>query len=203
MDRDLPLNKQQRKEGCVMMIILGILGVIALICFHYAVNDEVFNKPAKEYTVKAKQQLKDSTADIVFYVDLSRDRNDYRFFVLNTKDSTILEEGLCLNGKTNSKGDVIFSNKIGSNCSSKGVYKIGNEYIGQFGKAFKLHGLDSTNSNAFARCVVLHSYVGIPENPTVVNVLGVSEGCPTVNPSYLEQLDYYIKNHDVKYLIIN
>ena len=38
MDRDLPLNKQQRKEGCLMMIILGILGIIALTCLYYAVN---------------------------------------------------------------------------------------------------------------------------------------------------------------------
>jgi hypothetical protein len=29
--RDLPLNKQQRKEGCLMMTILGIIGLIVLI----------------------------------------------------------------------------------------------------------------------------------------------------------------------------
>jgi hypothetical protein len=29
--RDLPLNKQQRKEGCLMMTILGIILLIGLI----------------------------------------------------------------------------------------------------------------------------------------------------------------------------
>jgi len=29
--RDLPLNKQQRKEGCIMMIILGTILLIGLI----------------------------------------------------------------------------------------------------------------------------------------------------------------------------
>jgi hypothetical protein len=160
------------------------------------------NQEAKEYTTKAKQQLKDST-DIIFYADLSRNRNDYRFFVLNIDDSVILDQGLCLSGKRDNNGNAIFSNKIGSKCSSKGVYKIGQKYTGKFGKAFKLHGLDSTNSNAFTRCVVLHSYAGIPKSPTLVNVLGVSEGCPTVNPDFLENLAYYIENRNVKYLIIN
>lgn len=38
MDRDLPLNKQQRKEGCITMIILGILAIIALTCLYQVVN---------------------------------------------------------------------------------------------------------------------------------------------------------------------
>jgi hypothetical protein len=201
--RDLPLNKQQLKNGCMFLTVLGVLLLGVLIMLYYTVNEKDSTQIAKDYTTRAKQQLKDSTADIVFYVDLSLDKNDYRFFVLNTKDSVILEQGLCLSGKLDYKGNVIFSNKIGSNCSSKGVYEIGNEYTGQFGKAFKLNGLDSTNSNALARCVVLHSYGGIPETPNILNVLGISEGCPTVNPSYLEKLSYYIKNEKVKYLIIN
>jgi hypothetical protein len=36
--RDLPLNKQQRKEGRVMMTILGILTIITLILFYHVVN---------------------------------------------------------------------------------------------------------------------------------------------------------------------
>ena len=39
MNRDLPLNKQQRREGCMVMIILGILGIIALTSLYYAVNN--------------------------------------------------------------------------------------------------------------------------------------------------------------------
>jgi hypothetical protein len=38
MDRDLPLNKQQQKEGCIFLTILGIIGIIALTCLYYAVN---------------------------------------------------------------------------------------------------------------------------------------------------------------------
>jgi hypothetical protein len=34
MDRDLPLNKQQRKEGCIFLTIIGALGIAALILLY-------------------------------------------------------------------------------------------------------------------------------------------------------------------------
>ena len=36
--RDLPLNKQQRKEGCLFLTILGIIVLIGLIMIYYEVN---------------------------------------------------------------------------------------------------------------------------------------------------------------------
>jgi hypothetical protein len=36
--RDLPLNKQQRKEGCMMMTILGTIGLIGAILL-YIINN--------------------------------------------------------------------------------------------------------------------------------------------------------------------
>jgi len=37
--RDLPLNKEQRKEGCLFISILLILFIAVLISFYYAVNN--------------------------------------------------------------------------------------------------------------------------------------------------------------------
>ena len=37
--RDLPLNKQQQKEGCIFLTILGIIGIIGLILLYQAVNN--------------------------------------------------------------------------------------------------------------------------------------------------------------------
>jgi len=128
---------------------------------------------------------------IVFFVDLQKPSNEYRFFVLNMNDKKIINRGLCCNGKEDSEGQVMFSNVPGSNCSSKGAYKVGYPYVGKFGKAFKLHGLDSTNSNAFVRNVVLHSYKGIPRSEIFIRLFR-SEGCPTVNSAFLEELDAYI-----------
>lgn len=36
--RDLPLNKQQRKEGRIIIIVLGVLAIAALTCFYQVVN---------------------------------------------------------------------------------------------------------------------------------------------------------------------
>jgi hypothetical protein len=36
--RDLPLNKQQRKEGCLIMTILAIIGLIGVIIL-YIINN--------------------------------------------------------------------------------------------------------------------------------------------------------------------
>jgi len=36
--RDLPLNKEKRKEGCLMMIILGIISLIGVILL-YIINN--------------------------------------------------------------------------------------------------------------------------------------------------------------------
>jgi hypothetical protein len=36
--RDLPLNKQQRKEGCIFLSILLVLGITALVLLYHVVN---------------------------------------------------------------------------------------------------------------------------------------------------------------------
>ena len=86
-----------------------------------------------------------------------------------------------------------FSNVLGSNCSSEGKYIIGNKYSGVFGTAYKLHGLDSTNSNAFSRFVVLHSHSCVPDEEQEDDICA-SEGCPTVSPITLKILEPYLDN---------
>ena len=80
-----------------------------------------------------------------------------------------------------------YSNTVGSGCTSLGKYKIGSPYYGTFGYSYKLYGLDSTNSHAFERTVVLHSYRSVPD--TAVNrEIWQSAGCPTVGTKFLLQL---------------
>lgn len=56
-----------------------------------------------------------------------------------------------------------FSNTDGSGYTSLGRYRIGTPYNGHFGRSYKLYGLDSTNSQAFRRNIVLHSFSYVPE----------------------------------------
>src|SRR5690606_10981001 len=102
--------------------------------------------------------------------------------------------GLVAHGEGNSSYSKFkFSNKIGSNSTSLGRYKIGESYHGQFGLAYKLYGLDETNSNAFKRYVVLHSHQCVPSEPVAPLPICMSQGCPTVSPEFLYKLDEFLK----------
>src|SRR6187402_1720310 len=83
-----------------------------------------------------------------FLIDMSINSGKKRFFVFNLEKDSVEMAGLVTHGSGSERIDTAyFSNEPGSNCTSLGRYKIGNSYNGKFGPAYKLHGLDKTNSN--------------------------------------------------------
>ena len=128
-----------------------------------------------------------------FMVDMEIASGNRRFFVYNTEKDSIEIAGLVAHGSSKYNiGEIKFSNEPGSLCSSLGKYKIGNSYNGKFGLAYKLYGLDKTNSNAINRFVVLHSHACVPNEETAPNPICESWGCPTVAPTFLTELKKYI-----------
>jgi len=128
-----------------------------------------------------------------FMVDMKIESGKKRFFVYNLLKDSIELSGLVTNGSgKTSSGDIQFSNVPNSLCTSLGKYKIGSSYTGKFGLAFKLYGLDNTNSKAFDRFVVLHSHACVPNEETAPFPICESWGCPTVAPAFLTQLKTYI-----------
>jgi hypothetical protein len=94
-----------------------------------------------------------------------------------------------------------FLNTDGSNCTSLGRYRIGALYTGRFGRAYKLYGLDSTNSQAFRRNIVLHSFSYVPDAETDPYAICNSLGCPMVSPGFLQQLEPLI-NHSSRPILL-
>lgn len=132
-------------------------------------------------------------ATICFFVDMKIQSGKKRFFVYDLKNDTILLKGMVTHGSGKHIDDTIrFSNLVESNCTSLGKYKIGNAYHGKFGLAYKLFGLDKTNSNAFNRAIVLHAHPAIPVYETASEKICTSWGCPTVAPAFLNELKTYI-----------
>ena len=126
---------------------------------------------------------------VCFFIDMSLPSGQNRFFVYNIEKDSIQNSGLVTHGRCNQlwlEGRK-YSNEPGCGCSSLGKYKVGYAYNGTFGLAYKLHGLDKTNNNAFKRFVVLHSHECVPENE-VQDEICQSDGCPTVSPQFLQQL---------------
>ncbi|MES2429890.1 MAG: murein L,D-transpeptidase catalytic domain family protein [Bacteroidota bacterium] len=138
-----------------------------------------------------------------FMVDMKIESGNKRFFVYNLQKDSIELSGLVAHGsgKDNSN-EIKFSNEPGSLCSSLGKYKIGRSYNGKFGLAYKLYGLDKTNSNATNRFVVLHAHSCVPNEETSPIPICESWGCPTVAPTFLSQLKKYIDRSEKPVLLV-
>jgi hypothetical protein len=137
-----------------------------------------------------------------FMVDMKIESGKKRFFVYNLEKDSVELAGLVTHGggKTNTSA-IQFSNTPNSLCTSVGKYKIGNSYTGKFGLAFKLYGLDNTNSNAYNRFVVLHSHACVPNEEVAPLNICESWGCPTVAPAFLTKLKKYIDQSDQPILL--
>ena len=141
--------------------------------------------------------------NLFFVIDLDRHSGQKRFFVFDKKQDSIVASGMVAQGQGKMlSAKPAFSNESGSYCSSKGIYVIGDRYNGRFGTAFKLHGKEASNSNAFARFVVLHAHECIPDAEAYPNHICQSQGCPTVSPSFLNTLDGYIQSSKKKIILV-
>lgn len=128
--------------------------------------------------------------EIVFLIDMKIPSGKNRFFVYDLKKNKIIDKGIVAHGsgsETGIQGKLKFSNVPNSYSTSLGNYSVGNYYYGKFGKAYKLYGLDATNSNAFDRDIVFHYYYNVPYNEKDGYICN-SLGCPMVNKQYFERI---------------
>jgi hypothetical protein len=162
----------------------------------YPAKKGIFEK-LQEKAAVAKKFVRQKTFNdnICFLVDMSLPSGQNRFFIYDFKKDTVLAAGLVAHGNCfqNWLEGRKYSNVVGCGCTSLGKYKIGIHYIGKFGYSYKLHGLDTSNNNAFERTVVLHSHSCIPETE-VADDICQSNGCPTVSPNFLERLKIIINS---------
>ncbi len=144
---------------------------------------------ARAMEAKTFARRKNYNENVCFLLDMSIPSGQNRFFIYDLKKDSVQKEALVAHGNCfefNLEGRK-YSNVVGSGCTSLGKYKIGNSYIGKFGLSYKLHGLDSTNNNAFERTVVMHGYSCVPETE-VADEICQSNGCPAVSPAFFQYL---------------
>ena len=186
-------------------ITIALLGVVGY-SFVMPKNNHGISSSSKNVAVQTKldNQIKEVKSyaaanhynqEVAFLIDLSIPSNQYRFFVVDLKNNKILSKGLVAHGsgseKGKTRGKLKFSNEDGSYCSSLGKYIVKESYDGKFGKAYRLAGLDKTNSNAMSRAIVLHQYSTVPEKE-VASPIVLSLGCPMVSPGFFSTLETYI-----------
>lgn len=137
---------------------------------------------------------KNYNQQLAVFINFRIPSGKYRYFLYALKNNRILQKAVVAHGEgsaVKSSGMLRFSNTDGSHQSSLGKYEIRESYIGRFGKAYRLNGLDATNSNARKRNIVLHSYHCVPHRESEAPACQ-SFGCPMLSEKALKQTAYYI-----------
>lgn len=144
----------------------------------------------KAAELKAFLSSRSYNRNIAFLVDMHLPSGKNRFFVYDLQKDSVLLSGLVAHGCGPRFFSLSpeFSNIDGSSCSALGKYRIGNPYKGQFGRAYLLHGLDTSNDHALERHIVLHSYSCVPDGETDPYPICNSRGCPMVSSAFLTRL---------------
>jgi hypothetical protein len=150
------------------------------------------------------------STDFCILIDMNIHSGKNRMFIYDFINKKVERSSLCAHGcgKDNLKStgeQPIFSNVEGSLLTSLGKYKIGIRAYSQWGinVHYKLHGLESTNNNAFKRIVVLHSHTPVPsfEMYPLHMPMGWSFGCPVTDNTTMTYLDAKLKSSDKPVLL--
>lgn len=131
-------------------------------------------------------------------IDMSIHSGLKRFFVWDFNKQKVMHSFLvghgCGNNPWNndySKENPKFSNIDGSHLSSLGKYKIGDRAGSDWGVKIKyfLHGLENTNSNAYSRTIVFHSWDAITDDEVYPDGTAEGWGCPTISNNSFRLID--------------
>jgi hypothetical protein len=103
--------------------------------------------------------------------------------------SYLCAHGIGSEGEDNDGIAEVFSNRNGSKASSLGVYRCAETYTGRNGYSLRLDGLESTNSNARSRAIVVHGAIYVSEKFAEENGrIGRSQGCPALDHEYARKV---------------
>ena len=136
----------------------------------------------------------------VTIIDFNRKSNERRFFLFDLKTGTI-KRHLVSHGEgsdpNNTGYATRFSNTDGSHMSSLGFYITDATYTGANGYSLRLRGQDSTNSNAYARAIVMHPANYVKEE---VPSSGRSWGCPALDKDVSKGVIDKVKGGSLLYI---
>lgn len=179
-----------------MQKLFALLILFTLFGFEPVANNKISSDKINEALTFCKKNKMDTS--IAIMVDMSIHSGKNRIFVYDFTRKEITIEGLCAHGVGGGSTPTkpIFSNKEGSYCTSLGKYKVKGRAYSNWGinVHYKMYGLEKTNSNAFKRIVVLHSYTPIPAQEIYPQTLfGQSAGCPVLSDATMRKIDTLLK----------
>lgn len=144
-------------------------------------------------SAKASYAKHNFKSDYALVADFSQHSSKRRLYVFSLNTGNVERYNVAHGSGSDKNNDGIaetFSNVSGSHMSSLGAYRVAETYTGKHGLSVKLDGLDSTNSNARRRAIVMHPAT------YVVNGIraGRSQGCPAIDHAISKSLILRAKN---------
>lgn len=189
---------------CVILILIGFVCLyISSFIWGHAFNDHINSQLRVELEDYCKRNNLSQQYCII--VDFSIYSGKDRLFIVDLECNEILYSGLCAHGIGKDIDCIVnpkFGNENGSNYSCLGHFRIGKKRkTTKYDlNCFELHGLDSTNSNAYSRGILIHD--GMPN----IKVLGLpclplSQGCFTITSNAFGKIDKIIGKSSKSMLI--
>jgi hypothetical protein len=144
----------------------------------------------------ARQNKMDTS--LALLIDYSCHSGKKRAFLVDLQKRVITDSFMVSHGCGNmpwaydfSKNKPQFSNEFESHCSSLGKYKIGQRAYSSWGINVKyvLHGMESTNSNALKRLIVMHGWGDVPDQEVYPSGTPEGWGCPAFSNAGMQTID--------------
>ncbi len=147
--------------------------------------------------------------DYLAIIDFSSS-TERRLYVMDLRTGALHKEYVAHGSGSGRLNAIKFSNyyaeraKDQTRMSSLGIYLGGDTYFGKHKESLSLYGIETSNSNAAIRDVVMHAanYVGESSIHTLGR-LGLSWGCPAVSPNVIGEMIQNFKEGRVIYAYHN
>ena len=166
-------------------------------------GDPVSQRAAEALEYAKKHHL---NTNYVLLVDYSIPSGTPRMLVWSHKQGRIVARTYVMHGVGggSTAEKPVFSDKVGSKCSSLGKFKVTKLHGSKIKRSYRLVGLERGNRNAFRRGILIHSssWIEMWSWKKYIPLHEVScQGCVTVSPKGMAYLDKLIKKESKPILL--
>ena len=194
------------------LIIPVLTLVILLMWCNKPQNENISELSESSQSVSMNQRVKkalefclreDYNTNHCILVDMSLHSGKKRLHLwdFNNKEiinSYLVSHGCCENqwSRDETRNSPTFKNTKDSHCSSLGKYRIGDRGWSSFGVNinYRLHGIEPSNSNAFDRNIVFHSWDMVDDEEPYPAGTPEGWGCPAISNKAFLEIDPYLKD---------
>lgn len=206
----------RNKTTRILILATTLLAIAGAVTGVWLVFNKKTSKPTSTYSDPVSQRAAEvleyakkhilNTNDVLL-VDYSIPSGTTRMLVWSHKEGRIVAKTYVMHGVGggSTAEKPVFSDRVGSKCSTLGKFKVTKHYGGKIKRSYRLVGLERGNKNAFRRRILIHSssWIDMWRWKKYIPLHEIScQGCVTVSPKEMTYLDKLIKKESMPILIL-